>query len=151
MIDAGVGGVQVADVSVDTDTGIVSINKLACVHDCGMIINPKTAKSQIYGAAIMSVCGALYEERVMDEQTGRFLNADMEFYKLAGIKDIGDIEVHLDITAEHDARGVVGLGEPPVIPGIAAIANAVANAIGVRIPRVPLSPDRVLNALGRRG
>ncbi|MCP5113236.1 MAG: xanthine dehydrogenase family protein molybdopterin-binding subunit, partial [bacterium] len=152
LIDAGVGGVQVADVSVDTETGVVTLNKLAMVADCGMIINPKTARSQCYGAGIQAVCGALYEERIMDEQTGRFLNADMEFYKLAGIKEIGDIEVHLDITPEHDARGVVGLGEPPVIPGIAAIANAVANAIGVRVPRVPVTPDKVLGALGgRRG
>jgi xanthine dehydrogenase YagR molybdenum-binding subunit len=80
------------------------------------------------------------------------LNGDLEFYKLLGIKDIGEIEVHLQITPEHDARGVVGLGEPPVIPGVAAIANAVANAIGVRVPRVPVTPDRVLAALeGRRG
>ena len=99
----------------------------------------------------MAICGALYEERVMDDVTGRFLNADMEFYKLAGIKDIGEIVVHLDITPEHDARGVIGLGEPPVVPGIGAIANAVANAIGVRVATVPLSPDRVLNALERRG
>jgi xanthine dehydrogenase YagR molybdenum-binding subunit len=74
----------------------------------------------------------------------------MEFYKLAGIKDIGEIEVHLDIAPHHDSRGVVGLGEPPVVPGIAAIANAVTNAIGVRVPRLPMTPDRVLAALERR-
>jgi xanthine dehydrogenase YagR molybdenum-binding subunit len=150
LIDGGVGGVQIADVSVDTETGIVTINKIAVVQDCGLIINPKTAESQCFGATIMSICGALYEERIMDAQTGRFLNADMEFYKLAGIKDIGEIEVHLDISPQHDSRGVIGLGEPPVVPGIAAIANAVANAIGVRVPRVPMTPDRVLAALERR-
>jgi xanthine dehydrogenase YagR molybdenum-binding subunit len=99
----------------------------------------------------MSVCAALVEERVMDQNTGRVLNADMEFYKLAGISDIGDIVVHMDITEEHDKRGVVGLGEPPAIAGIAAIANAVANATGVRVPRVPLTPRNVLNALARSG
>ncbi len=150
LIDQGVGGAQIADVTVDVETGIVKLNKLAIVQDCGLIINPKTAESQCFGAAIMAICGALYEERVMDSTTGRMLNADMEFYKLAGIKDIGVIEVHLDITPEHDARGVIGLGEPPVIPGIAAIANAVTNAIGVRVPRVPLTPDKVLAALERR-
>jgi xanthine dehydrogenase YagR molybdenum-binding subunit len=150
LIDQGVGGVQIADVSVDTETGIVKINKIAVVQDCGLIINPKTAESQCLGATIMSICGALYEERIMDDQTGRFLNADMEFYKLAGIKDIGEIEVHLDIAPHHDSRGVIGLGEPPVVPGIAALANAVANAIGVRVPRVPMTPDRVLAALERR-
>lgn len=150
LIAAGVGGAQIADVSVDSETGIVKINKIVVVQDCGMIINPKTAESQCYGATIMAICGALMEERIMDQQTGLFLNADMEFYKLAGIKDVGEIEVHLDITPEHDARGVVGLGEPPVVPGIAAIANAVANAIGVRVPRVPLTPDRVLAAMEER-
>ncbi len=150
LINQGVGGVQIADVSVDTETGIVRMNRLVAAQDCGLIINPKTAESQVYGACIMSICGALYEERIMDEMTGRFLNADMEFYKLAGAADIGEIIVHLDITPEHDARGVVGLGEPPVIPAIAAIANAVANAIGVRVSTVPLTPERVLAALERR-
>jgi xanthine dehydrogenase YagR molybdenum-binding subunit len=147
----GAGGVQMADVSVDMETGRVKMNRFVAVQDCGLVINPKTAESQVFGAAIMSVCAALIEERVMDQQVGRVLNADMEFYKLAGIADIGDIVVHMDITPEHDKRGVVGLGEPPAIGGIAAIANAVANAIGVRVPRVPLTPRHVLNALARNG
>ena len=83
----------------------------------------------------------------MDEMTGRFLNADMEFYKLAGAGDIGEIEVHMDITPEHDKRGVIGIGEPATVPTIACIANAVANAIGVRVPVLPLTPKNVLNAL----
>ncbi len=146
----GVGGVQMADVSVDTETGIVKINKIVCIQDGGLVVNPKTAASQVYGACIMSVCGALYEERVMDEQLGRVLNPDMEFYKLAGIDDIGEIVVHLDIREENDKRGVIGMGEPAGIGGIAAIGNAVANAIGVRVPRVPFTPARVLAALERR-
>jgi xanthine dehydrogenase YagR molybdenum-binding subunit len=147
---SGVGGVQMAEVSVDTDTGIVKMVKFVAVQDMGLIVNPKTAESQIHGAAIMGICGALYEERIMDQQIGRVLNPDMEFYKLAGIGDIGEVIVHLDITPEHDKRGPVGLGEPPVVSPIAAIGNAVANAIGVRVPRVPTTPDRVLAALERR-
>jgi xanthine dehydrogenase YagR molybdenum-binding subunit len=147
---AGVGGVQMADVSVDIETGVVKMNRMVAVQDCGLIINPKTADSQVLGACIMSVCAALMEERVMDQATGRVLNADMEFYKLAGIGDIGEILVHMDISPEHDKRGVVGLGEPPTVGGIVAIANAVANAIGVRVPTVPCTPDRVLAALERR-
>lgn len=146
----GASGIQMADVSVDMETGIVKMNKMVAVQDCGLVVNPKTAESQVFGACIMSVCAALMEERVMDQQTGRVLNPDMEFYKLAGISDIGDIQVHMDITPEHDKRGVVGLGEPPAIAGVAAIANAVANAIGVRVPVVPLTPKNVLNALARR-
>lgn len=147
MFSAGVGGIQMADVSVDVETGVVRMNKLVAVQDCGLVVNPKLAESQVLGACIMSICSALMEESVRDQATGRTLNADMEFYKLAGIKDIGEIEVMMDIREENDKRGVIGLGEPPAIPGIAAIANAVANAIGVRVPEVPLTPDRVLNAL----
>ena len=140
-----------ADVSVDIETGVVKVNKVAAVHDCGLIINPKTAESQVYGGVIMAICAALMEERVMDELTGACLNADMEFYKLAGINDIGEIQVHMDITPDHDKRGVIGLGEPATIPAIAAIANACANAIGIRVPTLPLTARNVLNALaGRR-
>jgi len=146
----GVGGVQIADVSVDTETGIVRMNRLVAVQDIGLVVNPKLAESQVYGACIMSICGALMEERIMDTITGRVLNADMEFYKLAGIKDIGDIVCHLEIDPENDGRGIIGLGEPPAVGGIAAIANAVANAIGKRVSWVPLTPDRVLDTLEGR-
>ena len=94
----GASGIQMADVSVDIETGIVKMNKLVAVQDCGLVINPKTGRKPGLGACIMSICAALMEERVMDQQTGRVLNADMEFYKLAGIADIGDIVVHMDIT-----------------------------------------------------
>jgi xanthine dehydrogenase YagR molybdenum-binding subunit len=95
----------------------------------------------------MGICAALYEERVMDEATGRFLNADMEFYKLAGAADIGEIDVLMEVTPDHDKRGVIGVGEPSTVPIIAAVANAVTNAIGVRVPVLPLTPKNVLNAL----
>jgi xanthine dehydrogenase YagR molybdenum-binding subunit len=147
----GVGGVQIADVNVDVETGVVKMNRLIAVQDCGLIINPKTAESQVYGACIMSICGALMEERIMDRVTGKMLNADMEFYKLAGIKDIGEIVAYLDIEEVNDSRGVIGLGEPPATGGIAAIANAVTNAIGVRPPLVPMTPMNVLNALAGKG
>jgi xanthine dehydrogenase YagR molybdenum-binding subunit len=151
MTTAGVGGVQMADGSVDVETGLVQINKVVASQDMGLVINPKTADGQIYGGIIMGICAALCEERVMDEMTGHCLNADMEFYKLAGINDIGDIEIHLDITPEHDKRGVIGLGEPATVPTIAAVANAVHNAIGVRVPVLPVTPRNVLDALsGRR-
>ncbi|MBV6432959.1 MAG: putative xanthine dehydrogenase YagR molybdenum-binding subunit [Bryobacteraceae bacterium] len=146
----GTAGVQIADVSVDTETGVVRMQRLIAVQDCGLIVNPRLAESQVFGACIMSICGALMEERIMDAKTGRVMNPDMEFYKLAGIGDIGDIIVHLDIREENDRRGVIGLGEPPTIAGIAATSNAVANAIGVRVPMVPMTPDRVLKALEER-
>jgi xanthine dehydrogenase YagR molybdenum-binding subunit len=75
----------------------------------------------------------------------------MEFYKLAGINDIGNIVVHMDIRPENDSRGVIGLGEPPAVPICAAISNAVTNAIGVRVPEIPITPERVLRAMERKG
>jgi xanthine dehydrogenase YagR molybdenum-binding subunit len=145
-----VAGVQIADVSVDTETGVVKVNRYVAVQDCGMVINPRLAESQCYGGIIMGISTALFEQRIMDEQTGRMLNPDMEFYKLAGIDDVGDIVVHLDIRPENDKRGVVGLGEPPAIAICAAIGNAVTNAIGVRVPNIPMTPRHVLDALEGR-
>jgi xanthine dehydrogenase YagR molybdenum-binding subunit len=146
----GAAGVQIADVSVDIETGVVRVNRYVAVQDCGLVVNPWLAQSQVYGGIIMGISTALFEERVMDAQTGRMLNPDMEFYKLAGIDDIGDIVVHMDIRPENDKRGIIGLGEPCAIAICAAIGNAVANAIGVRVPNAPLTPDRVLAALEGR-
>jgi xanthine dehydrogenase YagR molybdenum-binding subunit len=149
--DSGVGGVEMADVSIDTETGIVRINRMVCVQDCGLIIDLKTAESQCYGAMIMGISYALYEEKIMDDVTGRMLNADMEFYKLPGIGDIGDLVVHMMTGPGYDERGVIGLGEPPVISPGAAISNAVANALGVRVPTLPITPQKVLAALEKGG
>jgi xanthine dehydrogenase YagR molybdenum-binding subunit len=148
--DSGVGGVEIADVSVDTETGLVKINKMVCAQDCGLVLDLKTAESQCYGALIMGITYALFEEKIMDRQTGRMLNANMEFYKLAGIGDIGELVVHMMTGPGYDERGVIGLGEPPVISPGAAIANAVANAVGVRVT-LPITPDKVLAALEKGG
>ncbi len=151
LISSGVGGVQMADVSVDVETGRVRINKIVAVQDCGLIIDLKLAESQCYGALIMGVSYALYEESVYDPVSGRMLNPNMEFYKLAGIADIGELVVRMMTGKGYDERGVIGLGEPPVVSPGAVISNAVANAIGVRVPHIPLTPKRVLAALeGRR-
>lgn len=147
---SGVGGIQMADVSVDIETGLVKMNKFVAVQDVGLVINPKLAEGQMHGAAIMGICGALLEERIMDKATGKYLNADMEFYKLAGIGDIGEIVAYLDTRPETDKRGVIGIGEPVAVGVVACIANAVANAIGVRVPGVPLTPPRILAALEGR-
>jgi xanthine dehydrogenase YagR molybdenum-binding subunit len=147
LLTQGAAGVQIADVSVDTETGIVKVNRYVAVQDCGMVINPRLSESQVYGAIIMGISTALFERRLMDPATGRTLNPDMEWYKLAGIGDIGNIVVHMDIRKENDSRGVIGLGEPPAVPICAAIGNAVANAIGVRVPNMPMTPEHVLAAL----
>ncbi|MGH9469505.1 MAG: xanthine dehydrogenase family protein molybdopterin-binding subunit [Terriglobia bacterium] len=148
---SGVGGALGADVSVDTETGLVKINRMAIAQDCGLVIDLKTAESQCYGAMIMGVCYGIFEEKIMDNTLGRMLNPNMEFYKLAGIGDIGELRVHMMTGPGYDERGVIGLGEPPVISPGAAISNAVANAIGVRVPTLPITPEKVLAALAKGG
>ena len=147
LTDGTVGGVQMADVSVDIETGVVRVNKFVAVQDCGMVIDLKTAESQVEGAITMGIAYALMEERIMDNASGRFINADLENYKLPRIGDLGEIVVEMYQPDDQWNRGVIGLGEPPVISPGAAISNAVANAIGIRVPVLPLTPKRVLDAL----
>jgi xanthine dehydrogenase YagR molybdenum-binding subunit len=151
LISSGVGGAVMADVSVDTETGIVKMNKMVCVQDCGLIISIKTAESQVYGAMIMGIATTLYEEKIMDKNLGQMLNPNMDFYRLAGIGDVGELVVHMMTGKGYDERGPIGLGEPPTVGPMAAIGNAVANAIGVRVPFLPITPDRVVNALNPQG
>ena len=151
LTTADVGGVQMAEVSVDIETGIVTMENFVAVQDIGLIINAKLSESQIHGAMIMGVAWALYEECVYDGTTGKMLNPDMEFYQLATLGDIGNFQVKLMDGEKYQSRGVIGIGEPPAISPGAAIGNAVANAIGVRVPELPLTPDRVLQALKQGG
>ncbi|GIX04174.1 MAG: xanthine dehydrogenase [Planctomycetaceae bacterium] len=147
LTSAQVGGVQMAEVTVDTETGIVRMVKMVAVQDMGLIVDRLTAKSQVLGGMIMGIAYALTEERIMDNHTGRFINADLANYKLPRIGDIGELVVELYEPADQYQRGVIGLGEPPVISPGAAISNAVKNALGVRVPVLPLTPKRVLDAL----
>jgi xanthine dehydrogenase YagR molybdenum-binding subunit len=151
LATGNVGGVHMADVSVDIETGIVTMNQYISVQDTGLVIDLKTCESQLYGGAIMGITYALFEEGVYDGQTGTMLNADMEFYRLAGLGDIGDIKVHLMNEDKYQDRGVIGIGEPAVLSSGAAISNAVANAIGIRVPELPFTPDRVLDAIAKGG
>ena len=112
-----------------------------------MVVDLLTAKSQVFGGMSMCISYALSEERVMDHKTGRFINADLENYKLPRIGDMGELIVEMYQPDSEYERGVIGLGEPPVISGGAAISNAVANAIGVRVPVLPITPKRVLDAI----
>ena len=147
-----VGGVQMAEVTVDTETGVIRIAKLVAVQDAGMIVNRLLARSQVYSGLVMGIAYSLSEERIMDNKTGRFINANLNDYKLPRLGDIGDLVVEFYEPESEYKRGVIGLSEPPVISTGAAISNAVANAIGVRVPVLPLTPKRVLDALkGAKG
>ncbi len=147
LSSSGVGGVQMAHVEVDKETGVIKIKKFVAVQDQGLVINPKTCKSQIYGAVIMGIAYALYEQRINDPVTGVFINAEMDTYKLARLGDVGEIVVELYEPEDQRSRGVIGNGEPPVISPGAAISNAVCNALGVRVPVLPMTPKRVVEAL----
>ncbi len=147
LSSVGVGGCQFVDLSVDVETGVVKLNKIVAVQDTGLIIDKLTWESQAYGGVIGGLNYGLFEERVMDPITGVMLNADMEMYKLAGASDIPEIVIHAYEPDDQKARGVIGVGEPVTIATAAAIANAVANAIGVRVPEWPMSPRNILNAL----
>ena len=150
LTNSGVGGVGMAEVEVDTETGIVKVRKMVTVQDCGLVIDPKLAESSCLGAMVMGISYALFEEKVMDQTTGRMLNPNMQSYRLAGLNDIPELVVHMMTGKGYDERGVIGLGEPPVISPGAAISNAVANAIGVRVAPLPLTPDKVLAALQQK-
>lgn len=142
----GAGGVQFAEVEVDTETGFVKVRRILAVQDCGAVVNRLTCESQINGGVIMGLGYALYEERVMDRANGVVLNPNFETYKLPGAQDLPAIDIML---LDMPERGVIGVGEPCTIPTASAIANAVANAIGVRVGSLPLTPDKVLAALGK--
>jgi xanthine dehydrogenase YagR molybdenum-binding subunit len=148
LSNQGVGGCQVAEVQVDTETGVVHCTKVVAVQDCGLIINKLCCESQVAGGVIMAVNYALFEEQIMDRHTGRQVNPNMEFYKLGGIEDMPKIIVKM---VDMPERGVIGIGEPPTIPTCAAIGNAIFNAIGVRVPYAPFTPERVLKALDKKG
>jgi xanthine dehydrogenase YagR molybdenum-binding subunit len=147
LSSSGAGGVQFAEVEVDTETGFVKVKKIVCIQDGGMIVNKLTAESQVNGGIIMGIGYALYEERVMDRLSGVVLNPNFETYKLTALADVPEIDV---VLLDMPERGVIGIGEPVTIPTAAAVANAVANALGVRVPTLPITPQRVLAALANQ-
>ncbi|MCA9665940.1 MAG: xanthine dehydrogenase family protein molybdopterin-binding subunit [Myxococcales bacterium] len=141
-------GVQLAEVEVDIETGVVRVVKIVAVQDAGRLLNPLTARSQVNGAVLQGMSMALFEERVMDSQQGHVTNANLEQYKIAGAVDVPEIDVQLfDVYNGSNSTGALGLGEPPIVATPGAIANAVYNAIGARVMALPITPARVLAAL----
>jgi len=142
-------GAQFAEVAVNTLTGQVTVQKIVAAHDIGRVLNPTTLNNQMHGGMIQGIGYALMEERVIDRNTGKVVTTDLENYKLPTIMDLPEMEVI--IVSDGDPlisnTGVKGVGEPATIPTAAAIANAVYNALGVRIHRLPITPDKVLQAL----
>ena len=144
----GIGGVQFAQIAVDTETGVIKVERVVAVHDCGRPINPKLIESQIYGGVIQGVSYALYEERHLDAGTGVQLNANIDQYKIVGSREVPDIDVHIiEQLARQSSTDARGVAEPANVATAAAIANAFYNATGKRIRTLPMTPANVLAAL----
>jgi xanthine dehydrogenase YagR molybdenum-binding subunit len=144
------GGVQFVAVAVDTETGAVRVERVVAVQDCGRPINPRQIESQVHGGILMGLSYALLEERILDQHTGRMVNPDFEHYTLAGSGETPAIDVVvLENYQANSSTDAYGIAEPANIATAPAIANAIYNAIGVRLRSLPITPAAVLAALGK--
>jgi len=145
-------GAQFVELEVDVETGEVNIIKFIAVHDSGRVINPLTISSQIEGGVIQGLGFGLIERRVVDRKTGVVLNANLEDYRMPTIQDAPEIISQMvdrpDLRANN--LGSKGVGEPPIIPTAAAVANAIADSLKVRIRELPITREKVLKALVNR-
>ena len=142
-------GCQIAQVAVDAAVGEVVVERVVAVHDVGRIVNPLAASSQVEGGVLQGMAFALYEELVIDPTTGVPVNAHLDDYKLPTFMDVPEIVIDFPHVPDMNLPnvGAKGLGEPPIIPTAAAIANAFAHATGRRCKALPLTRARVLEAL----
>lgn len=141
---------QVAEVVVDPDTGTVHLLRLTTAHDVGTILNPMDHQGQIEGAVVQSIGYALSEELAVDE--GRVINANFGDYKIPTMRDIP--ELHTVILASESGPGPYnarGIGENPLGPLAPAIANAVEDAVGVRIKTLPITAEKVYWGVAEQG
>ena len=137
-----------AEVEVDTELGHVRVLKYVAAHDSGRIVNPLTATSQVKGGATMGIGMALHEELLYDRQTGVPLNTGYYGARVMTHRDAPEIDVLFVETEEpYGPFGAKTLGEPPIIPSVAAVANAIFNAIGRRIKDLPMTRDKILGVL----
>ena len=138
---------QIADVIVDDETGEVEVIRICAAHDCGTAINPTLVEGQIEGGIGMGIGMALQEEMLFDGE-GRLLNANLTNYIIPTTLDMPRIET--DIVQTYDPVGpfgAKGVGEPTLVPTAAAIANAICDAVGVRITDLPATSEKILAAI----
>ena len=142
-------GAQFAEVEVDTATGDVRVVRIVTAHDIGRIVNPTIVDSQIIGGVTQGVGFAMTEGQVIDHALGRVMNANLEEYKVPTVGDVPEIRhLHIDVAeTEANSTGAKGVGEPPLVPTAPAIANAIYDAVGVRLDANPFSRRRLLDAL----
>ncbi|MGB9660512.1 MAG: xanthine dehydrogenase family protein molybdopterin-binding subunit [Moorellaceae bacterium] len=137
---------QVAEVEVDTDTGRVEVKKIVAAHDVGRAINKQNVEGQIEGGCAMGVGFALMEEVTVKD--GRMVNSRFSEYLIPTSLDVPEVyPIIVEDPEETGPYGAKGVGEPALIPTAAAIANAVADALGIRFYDLPLTPERIVAAL----
>jgi xanthine dehydrogenase YagR molybdenum-binding subunit len=142
-------GIHVVEAAVDVETGEVVVERVAAVHDVGRIVNPLGARSQVEGGIIQGVGHTLSEQRLLDAETGRILTTTLDAYRMPTIADVPEILCEfVDAPDEHLTNlGSKGLGEPPIVPIAAAIANAIRDATGADVHELPISREEMLRAL----
>jgi xanthine dehydrogenase YagR molybdenum-binding subunit len=152
VVGAGVpSSVQVMEVEVDTWLGHVRVLNAYTGLAVGKLAAPALARSQAAGAVIQGIGYALYEARETDPSTGHVLSSGMEDYRIPGIADMPRLDVHFDEAGfDHVPGGSVGIGEVATVPTSPAIANAIRDAIGIRLTELPFRPDRLVAALKGR-
>ncbi|MDP6597346.1 MAG: xanthine dehydrogenase family protein molybdopterin-binding subunit [Candidatus Poribacteria bacterium] len=144
----GAFATHIVDVEVDTDTGKVEILRYTAAQDVGKAIHPSYVEGQIQGGAVQGIGWALNEEYVYNDE-GQMLNASFLDYRIPTTYDVPMIEaVIVEVPNPGHPYGVRGVGEVPIVPPPAAIANAIYQAIGVRMDVLPMSPSRILEAMG---
>ena len=142
-------GTTAVEVEVDQETGEVKILQLLAAHDVGRAMNPTLVKGQIYGAAYTGAGYGLSEE--IQVRNGRVMNANFRDYKMLTAKDVIPVEPIIIEEPDGDGPfGAKGIGEPGLVPTAPALANAVYDAIGVRITDLPLTPEKILSALRKK-
>ncbi len=140
---------QVAEVEVDEETGQVTLLNWGIVQDAGFAINPLSVAGQMQGGATQGIGIGLWEEMIYDDE-GKLINDGFLDYRMPTALDVPNIETHIvEVPSEEGPYGARGVGEPSIIPGAAAIANAVEDAIGVRVTEAPITPERILRAMGK--
>jgi xanthine dehydrogenase YagR molybdenum-binding subunit len=152
VVGAGVpSSVQMMEVEVDTWLGHVRVLNAHAALAIGKLAAPALARSQAAGAVIQGIGYALYEARETDPLTGHVLSGSMEDYRIPGIADMPRLDLHFDEAGfDHVPGGSVGIGEVSTVPTSPAIANAIRDAIGVRLTEIPFRPDRLVAALKGR-
>jgi len=142
---------QLARIEVDPDTGQTTLHDFVVVQDAGHAINPLGVEGQMQGGAVQSL-GIALTEALMYDDSGRLTNPSLLDYRKLTAADLPDIEtIIVEVPSPSGPFGARGVGEPPIVPAPAALANAVHDATGVRLTEVPLTPERIALAIAGKG